>query len=208
MFKNRRLTSLTILRRRWHLTLFILCRIVYFYQHTFIFVFYFSLNFSILTFVIEFLSTFVLDLCHIGIIWHCIIKLNMQSHTPVYLMLIVQWEDEPWQQFCINVREPRGDNQEWTGYTRQDEDKQKKKHNTICVWHHYTQTNTNNANKPRALLQTTGGKDQPNIVSMRLLPRNIQILTLPFMSYKKQAGRYNKNSASQLVFVLVIGHSG
>jgi hypothetical protein len=29
----------------------------------------------------------------------------------------------------------------------QDEDKQNKKHNTICVGHHYTQTNTNNVNK-------------------------------------------------------------
>ena len=28
----------------------------------------------------------------------------------------------------------------------QDEDKQDKKHNTICVGHHYTQINTNNAN--------------------------------------------------------------
>ena len=44
----------------------------------------------------------------------------------------------------------------------QDEDK--KKHKTICVGHHYTQTNTNNVNKTYALLQTTGGKDEPNIV--------------------------------------------
>jgi len=28
----------------------------------------------------------------------------------------------------------------------QDEDKQNKKHNTICVGHHYAQTNTNNVN--------------------------------------------------------------
>ena len=28
-----------------------------------------------------------------------------------------------------------------------DEDKQNKKHNTICVGHHNTQTNTNNVNK-------------------------------------------------------------
>ena len=41
------------------------------------------------------------------------------------------------------------------------------KKNTICVGHHYTQTNTNNVNKTRALLQTTGGKDEPNIVFMR-----------------------------------------
>ena len=36
--------------------------------------------------------------------------------------------------------------------------------NTVCVGHHYTQTNTNNVNKTRALLQITGGKDKPNIV--------------------------------------------
>ena len=37
--------------------------------------------------------------------------------------------------------------------------KTRQKHNTICVGHHYAQTNTNNVNKTRALLQTTGGKD-------------------------------------------------
>jgi hypothetical protein len=44
------------------------------------------------------------------------------------------------------------------GYTRRRKTKQK--HNTICVGHHYMQTNTNNVNK------TTGGKDEPNIVFM------------------------------------------
>ena len=39
----------------------------------------------------------------------------------------------------------------------------------ICVGHHYTQTNTNNVNKTRALPQTTRGKDNPNIVSMQKL---------------------------------------
>jgi len=43
------------------------------------------------------------------------------------------------------------------GYTRWRKTKQK--HNTICVGHHYTQTNTNNVNKTWVLLQTTGGKD-------------------------------------------------
>jgi len=40
----------------------------------------------------------------------------------------------------------------------QDEDKQNKIHNTICIEHHYTQTNTNNVNKTLVLLQTTEGK--------------------------------------------------
>ena len=32
-------------------------------------------------------------------------------------------------------------------YGTQDEEKQSKKHNTICVGHHYTQIHTNNVNK-------------------------------------------------------------
>ena len=32
------------------------------------------------------------------------------------------------------------------------------KHNTICVGHQYTQTNTNNVNKTWAIIQTTAGK--------------------------------------------------
>ena len=32
------------------------------------------------------------------------------------------------------------------GYTRRRKTKQKQKYNTICVGHHYTQTNTNNVN--------------------------------------------------------------
>ena len=36
-----------------------------------------------------------------------------------------------------------------------------------CGGHQYTQTNTNNVNKTRALIQTTGGKDEPNIVYMQ-----------------------------------------
>jgi len=43
--------------------------------------------------------------------------------------------------------------------------KTKTQHN-MC-WTHYTQTNTNNVNKTWSLLQTTGGKDEPNTVFMR-----------------------------------------
>ena len=50
------------------------------------------------------------------------------------------------------------------GYTRRRKTKQK--HNTIFVGRHYAQTNTKNVNKTRALLQTIGGKDEPNIVFM------------------------------------------
>jgi ribosome assembly protein YihI (activator of Der GTPase) len=45
------------------------------------------------------------------------------------------------------------------GYTTARRRKTNQKHNTICVGHHYTQTNTNNVNK------TNGGKDEPNIVN-------------------------------------------
>ena len=44
--------------------------------------------------------------------------------------------------------------------------KTKLKHNTICVGHHYMQTNINNVKKTWTLLQTTGGKDEQNIVFM------------------------------------------
>jgi hypothetical protein len=62
------------------------------------------------------------------------------------------------------------DNQKWTiqrnwqqhsVYIRRRKTKQN--HDTICAEHHYAQTNTNNVNKTRALLQTTGGKDESNI---------------------------------------------
>ena len=46
----------------------------------------------------------------------------------------------------------------------EDEKQQKNKKNTIYVEHHYAQANTNNVNKTWALLQTTGCKDEPNIV--------------------------------------------
>ena len=45
--------------------------------------------------------------------------------------------------------------------------KTKLKYNTICVGHHYAQSSRNNVNKTCVLPQTTGGKDEPNIVIMR-----------------------------------------
>ena len=56
------------------------------------------------------------------------------------------------------------------GYTRRRQPKQK--HNTICIGHHYLgKKATNNVNKTWALLQTTGVKDEPNIVFMRKTAR-------------------------------------
>jgi hypothetical protein len=48
-------------------------------------------------------------------------------------------------------------------YGTQDEDKQNTRI-TQYVGHQYTQTHTNNVNKTCAFLQTTGGKEEPNIV--------------------------------------------
>ena len=47
-------------------------------------------------------------------------------------------------------------------YGRQDKEKQKQRHNR----HYYAQTCTNNVHKTCTLLQTSGGKDEPNIVFM------------------------------------------
>jgi len=86
--------------------------------------------------------------------------------------------------FKINVRKYRRGNQKrtiqrnWQNRVHKATEK-KSKHNTICVGHHYTQTNTTNVNKTCTLLetnttnvnktctllQTTGGKDEPNIVN-------------------------------------------
>ena len=40
----------------------------------------------------------------------------------------------------------------------------KEKQDTVCVGHHYAQTNTNYVSKTWALLQTTTGNDDPNII--------------------------------------------
>ena len=51
-----------------------------------------------------------------------------------------------------------------TRQKKKNNKKEKQKTNTMCFGHHYLQTNTNNVSKTRALLQTTGGKDETNIV--------------------------------------------
>ena len=50
------------------------------------------------------------------------------------------------------------------GYTRRRKTKQK--HNAICVENHYAQKYTNKVNKTWAILLTTRGKDEPNILYM------------------------------------------
>ena len=79
----------------------------------------------------------------------------------------------------MNVREYRRDNQKrtiqrnWKHRVLKTKNKVKQKHNTICVGHHDTQTNTKQINKTCALLQTTGGKDESNIVFMRKIVMDI-----------------------------------
>jgi hypothetical protein len=61
----------------------------------------------------------------------------------------------------LNAREYRRCHQIWriqrNWQHRVHKTKKKKTRNTICVGHHYVQTNTNNANKTLALLHKTGG---------------------------------------------------
>ena len=49
--------------------------------------------------------------------------------------------------------------------------KTKLKQSTICVGLHYMQTNTNSVNKTWSLLRTTIGKNEQNIVFMRISER-------------------------------------
>ena len=80
----------------------------------------------------------------------------------------------------INAREYRSHsrgNQKWTikrnwqhrVHKTQDEDKQSKNNNTICVGHHYAQTNTNNVNKTWLLLQTTVDRYTYQDTSVRVI---------------------------------------
>ena len=68
----------------------------------------------------------------------------------------------------INVRRYQRANQKWTNqrnWQYRVEMMKKKKYTAICVGHHFAQTNTQDiihVNNTQALLQTTGGKDEPN----------------------------------------------
>jgi hypothetical protein len=69
----------------------------------------------------------------------------------------------------INIREHQRGNQKWTiqrNWQQSVHKTKRNKHqrNTIYATHRYAQTHTNNVNKTCAFLQTTGGKEEPNIV--------------------------------------------
>ena len=68
-------------------------------------------------------------------------------------------------------------------YTRRR--KTNEKHNIICVGHHYVQTNINNVNKTRTLLQATRGNDQPNIVLKRTSRHGTQNVNTHNMTMQK-----------------------
>jgi hypothetical protein len=100
--------------------------------------------------------------------WHDVAHINVGfnfKNNLIYNNYVRKSMDEQ-----INVRKyRRRGNQKWIIQRNRQHrvHKAKQKHNTICVGHHYTQTNTNSVNKTRALLQTTGGKGEPSIVFMR-----------------------------------------
>ena len=73
----------------------------------------------------------------------------------------------------------------------QDEEKQNKKHNTICVGYHYALINVN---KTWALLQTTGGKDESNIVFMRKSWRTSQHGSQNVKTHNKKTQKTKKMS--------------
>jgi len=72
----------------------------------------------------------------------------------------------------------------------QDEDKQNKKHSTICVEHHYGQTNTNNPNKTWTPIKTTGDKDERTIDCMwKHRTKNIQSHNRTTQKTKKMSNK-------------------
>ena len=50
------------------------------------------------------------------------------------------------------------------------------KNPTLCAGHHNRETNTNDVYKKWTLLQTTGGKDEPNIVCMHGIAMRASLL--------------------------------
>ena len=82
-----------------------------------------------------------------------IVRFQQSMHYPLVQLMHYNPKYQPLMQ-RNNVTDTRRGNQEWTIqrnwqhciHNTQDEDKQNRIHNTICVGHHYTQTNTTNVN--------------------------------------------------------------
>ena len=73
--------------------------------------------------------------------------------------------------------------------------KGKNQHNTMCVGHYYPQANTHTVNKIWALLQTAGGRDEPNIACMRKSQHGTQNVKTHIR--KTQKDKINEQHGSQ-----------
>ena len=73
---------------------------------------------------------------------------------------IAKWKQAQYYYKWTLEKEQSGMNYRETLITLGTQDEEK--HNTMCVRHHYVYMQTN-TNKTGVLLQTTGGKDEPNI---------------------------------------------
>ena len=85
-------------------------------------------------------------------------------------------------------------------YTRRRNTKQK--HNTICVGHHYVETNTNNVNKTWALLQIIRGKDEQNITFMRKSYRKSEHGTQNVKTHNRTT--YGFDTCNQFFFLSIL----
>jgi hypothetical protein len=92
------------------------------------------------------------------------------TFTSTQMFYLIYQDRVDWLIMYINVREYRRGNKKWKiqrnwQHRVHKTGKKHKKTQHKCVGHRYiTQTNTNTVNKTRSLLQTTGGKGEPNIV--------------------------------------------
>ena len=92
------------------------------------------------------------------------IKMHCLLYKYIYVWLINMSEN--WR--AIKKGKYRKKWQHWVHKTQYIQtNQQKEKHITICVWHYYTQTNTNDIIKTWIILQTIPVKDEPNIVFIR-----------------------------------------
>ena len=77
---------------------------------------------------------------------------------------------------------------------RLDEDKQNKKTQHNICWTPLCATNANNINKTWILLQATGGKNEPNIVSKRRSQRKSQHGTKNVKTHNRTTQKLKKMS--------------
>ena len=69
------------------------------------------------------------------------------------------------------------------GYTRRRQTKQE--HRIIYAGYHYTQASTNNVDKTWLLLQTSGGIEEPNNISITFSTWNIYTTSTVYSHEKK-----------------------